>query len=422
MIYKRFELGDEIEFNAIVDNKFKSSSLAVYFITELNEKTAAVNNLGISILTVSSSQYRTYASLCEKLSELYGAGLGSLARKKGDAQVLGLRASWLDNRYALNGEDICGEMRRLLHSCIFEPNISGKAFDPDSFNIVKKDLIDRIDGELNQKRSYAISQAAKTAFKGEPAECTGYGSREAASEATPEDALSAYRELMKTARIEIYYVSPSEDSSFAEMFTEGFKDIERAPRKVSVRNHSPLKPEPVTVSEEFDVNQCKMVLAFKTDSDDKYALKMLSIIYGEMPFSKLFLSVREKLSLCYYCTSTSISAKGTFFVDSGIERCNIDKARDEILAQLEEIKKGNITDKEMESSLMALDNAVLQIGDTPSSYISWFFDCFSDGQYITPEEHFEKFKAVTKEKIIEAANSLKLDTVYLMLDKEVQEQ
>ena len=422
MIYKRFELGDEIEFTAIIDNKFKSSSIAVYFITELNEKTAAVNNLGISILTVSSSQHRTYASLCEKLSELYGAGLGSLARKKGDAQILGLRASWLDNKYALNGEDINGEMRRLLQSCIFEPNISGKEFDSDSFNIVKKDLIDRIDGELNQKRSYAMSQAAKTAFKGEPAECTGYGSREAAAEATSGDALSAYHELMKTARIEIYYVSHSEDSSFAEMFAEGFKDIERAPRKVCVRNHSPLKSAPVTVSEEFDVNQCKMVLAFKTDSDDKYALKMLSIIYGEMPFSKLFLSVREKLSLCYYCTSTSISAKGTFFVDSGIERCNIDKARDEILAQLEEIKKGNITDEEIESSLMALDNAILQIGDTPSSYISWFFDCFSDGQYITPEEHFEKFKAVTKEKIIEAANSLKLDTVYLMLDKEVQEQ
>ena len=141
MIYKRFELGDEIEFTAIIDNKFKSSSIAVYFITELNEKTAAVNNLGISILTVSSSQHRTYASLCEKLSELYGAGLGSLARKKGDAQILGLRASWLDNKYALNGEDINGEMRRLLQSCIFEPNISGKKFDSDSFNIVKKDLI-----------------------------------------------------------------------------------------------------------------------------------------------------------------------------------------------------------------------------------------------------------------------------------------
>ena len=108
-------------------------------------------------------------------------------------------------------------------------------------------------------------------------------------------------------------------------------------------------------------------------------------------------------------------------MDSGIERCNIDKARDEILAQLEEIKKGNITDEEIESSLMALDNAVLQIGDTASSYINWFFDCFSDGKLITPEEHFNEFRAVTKERIVQAANSLKLDTVYLMLDKEVQE-
>jgi predicted Zn-dependent peptidase len=421
MIYKRSELGDDIGFTAIIDDKFKSSSLAVYFITELSEKTAAVNNLGISILTVSSSRYRTYASLCEKLSELYGAGLGSIARKKGDAQILGLKASWLDNKYAIDGEDICGEMRELIHSCIFEPNVSGDEFDADCFNIVKKDLIDRIDGELNQKRSYAIAQASRTAFRGEPAECTGYGSREATDSASSADALHAYRELLKTAQIEIYYVSPHEDTSFAEMFRESFGRIQRAPHRVNIRNHSPLKPEPVTVSEEFDVNQCKMVLAFKTGSDDKYALKMLSIIYGEMPFSKLFLNVREKLSLCYYCTSTSVSAKGTFFVDSGIERSDIDKAKEEILAQLEEIKKGNITDEEIESSLLALDNAVLQIGDTASSYISWFFDCFSDGKFITPEEHFNEFKSVTKERIIQAANSLKLDTVYLMLDKEVQE-
>ena len=421
MIYKRSELGDNIGFTTIIDDKFKSSSLAVYFLTELSEKTAAVNNLGISILTVSSRQYKTYASLCEKLSELYGAGLGSIARKKGDAQILGLKASWLDNKYAIDGEDICGEMRQLIHGCLFEPNVSNGAFDADSFNIVKKDLIDRIDGELNQKRSYAISQASKVAFRGEPAECTGYGSREAANNASPEDAFRAYQELLKTAQIEIYYVSPHEDNSFAEMLSESFGNIERAPRKVSIRNHSPLKPEPEHVSEEFDVNQCKMVLAFKTDSDDKYALKMLSIIYGEMPFSKLFLNVREKLSLCYYCVSTSVSAKGTFFVDSGIERCNIDKARDEILAQLEEIKKGNITDEEIESSLMALDNAVLHIGDTASSYINWFFDCFSDGKLITPEEHFNEFRSVTKERIVQAANSLKLDTVYLMLDKEVQE-
>ena len=70
---------------------------------------------------------------------------------------------------------------------------------------------------------------------------------------------------------------------------------------------------------------------------------------------------------------------------------------------------------------MALDNAILQIGDTPSSYIGWFFECFSDGKLMTPEEHFKEFRNVTKERIIKAANSLKLDTVYLMLDKEGNE-
>ncbi|WP_297957746.1 pitrilysin family protein [uncultured Ruminococcus sp.] len=420
MIYKRSELGDKIGFTSIIDKKFKTCSLGVYFLTELSEKTAAVNNLATGILTVSSSGFRTYAALCEKLSELYGAGLGSSARKKGDAQILGLKASWLDNRYAIDGEDISGEMLSLIRDCLFSPNAKDGAFDEDSFAMVKKDLIDRIDGELNQKRSYALAQAAAVAYRGEPAECTGYGSREAASSATPAEAFRAYRELLKTAQIEIFYVAPQEDDSFAEMFRSSFGSIDRAPKAVNIRNHSPLKAQVETVSEEFDVNQCKAVFAFKTDSDDRYALKMLSIIYGELPFSKLFLNVREKNSLCYYCTSRSISVKGSFFVDIGVERSNIKTAEDEIMAQLDEVRKGNITDQEMQGALMALDNAVLQVGDTPTSYIGWYLDCFCDGEFITPEEHFLRFKAVTKERIVEAAKSLKPDSVYLMLNKEVQ--
>lgn len=239
--------------------------------------------------------------------------------------------------------------------------------------------------------------------------------------ADSEDAYKAYSELLRTAQVEIYYVSPEKDDSFAEMFREAFGNIEREPKIVSIKNHSPLKTEPMTRSEEFDVNQCKTVMVFKTDSDDIYALKMLSVIYGETPFSKLFLNVREKLSLCYYCASRSLSAKGAFMVDSGVERDKIETAQAEILAQLDEIKKGNITDEELESSLLALNNAVLQIGDTPSSYISWFFDCFCDGKTLTPEEHYKEFCSITKERIVKAASSLKLDTVYLMLNKEETE-
>ncbi|MCR5599584.1 MAG: insulinase family protein [Ruminococcus sp.] len=421
MIYERVELSDNVGFTSIIDDKFKSCSLAVYFLTELSDKTAAVNNLATGVLTISNSRYKTYADMCEKLSELYGAVLCSVARKKGNAQILGLRASWLDNKYAIDGEDIGGEMRDLIRSCLFSPNVCGEAFDSDSFALAKKDLLDRIDGELNQKNVYAVSQAVKLAFRDEPASCAAYGSRDAASAASPEDAFRAYQEMLRTAQIEIYYVSPQKDDSLAEMFRENFAEIKRSPKPVKISDHSPLKPEPLTVTEEFDVNESKMVMFFKTDSDDRYALKMLSVIYGELPFSKLFLNVREKLSLCYYCSCISMATKGAFMVESGVERSNIEKAKAEILAQLDEMKKGNITDNEINGALMALDNAVLQITDSPSGYISWFFDCFTDGRFITPQEHYKEFAAVTKERIIAAANSLKPDCVYLMLNKEVQE-
>ncbi|WP_303823962.1 EF-P 5-aminopentanol modification-associated protein YfmF [Ruminococcus flavefaciens] len=421
MIYKRSELGDGIGFTSIVDEKFKSCVLAVYFLTESDEKTAALNNLSTGVLSVSNSRYTSYASLCEKLSELYGASVGSIARKKGDAQILGLSASWLDDRYAIDGEDISGEMLSIVCDCLFAPNVQNGAFDSESFAMVKKDLLDNISAEFNQKRSYALTRAIQTAYRGEPAAIMEYGTKEAVLSSTAEEAYSAYKELLKTAKIEIYLVSPTEKPKFSDMFRESFAKLDRTPKDVNIRNHSPLKAEVETVSEEYDVNQCKAVFNFKTDSDDRYALKMLSIIYGELPFSKLFLNVREKLSLCYYCTSRSISVKGAFFVDCGVERKNIEKAKDEILAQLEEIKKGNISDTEIQGTLLALDNAVSQVGDSPSSYVHWYADCFFENDYYTPEEHFRRFCDVTKERIIAAANSLKLDSIYLMLNKEVQE-
>lgn len=422
MIYNRTDLGSGIGFTSIIDSKFKTCSLAVYFLTELSAETAAVNNLAASILTVSSSRYRTFAALSEKLSELYGAGLSSTTRKKGNAQALCVKASWLGNKYALDGEDTGGEMRELIRDCLFAPNAENGEFDADSFAIVKKDLLDNISSEFNDKRTYALIQAAKTAYRGEPSAISSYGTREAAVAATASDAYRAYKELIRTAQIEIYYVSPEKDDSFAEMFRESFAEVERSPKSVNIRSHSPLKQEIERVSEEFDVNQCKAVMTFKTDSDDRYALKMLSIIYGEMPFSKLFLNVREKLGLCYYCSSSSVSVKGAFFVDIGVERSNIETARAEIIAQLDEIRSGNISDEEINSSIMALDNAVMQIGDTPSSYIGWYFDCFCDKDFITPEEHFRRFAGVTRERIVQAARSLNLDSIYLMLSKEVQAQ
>lgn len=418
MNYKRESIGDNIGFSSITDEKFNTCSLYIRFITELDSETAAENAMAVGMLSISNGTFKTMAEMNNELSNLYGANLGTFAGKKGDFQILGLSASWICSKFALENEDTDQKMLGIIHDCIFKPNAENGRFDEVSFKIVRNNILDNIDSEINDKRSYALIQAQKLAFKGEPAENRSSGTREKTETVTPESAFKAYENFLKTAQIEIFCISPSENKAVPEMFQKSFSKISRQTDKHHIRRISPVKTIPEILTEELDVKQCKVVLNFKSDYDDIHALRLLSIIFGETPFSKLFVNVREKLSLCYYCSCQFDESKNLFTVDCGVEKDNIEKAVNEIFHQLDEIRNGNISDEEMQNALLALDNSYTAVGDTPSSYYSWYFNMFCIEQTMTPEERFEKFRSVTKEQLIQAAASLKPDSRYYMLNKE----
>jgi len=421
MKYNRTEIAENIGFSTVIDEKFKTAQISVKFITELDGKTSAENTVGIGILTTTNGKIKTIAEMTKKLSSLYGASISSSSTKTGDLQILGVSASWIVNEYAIDGEDIEGEMLGIVRDSIFFPDAENGSFNPDTFKIEKKELLDRIEAEINNKRGYALAKGGELAYKGEPAEFSAYGNKESAEAVTPQTAYRAYLNILKTAQVEIMYVSPHENSAFEEMFREYFGKTERCSRKNTFRAVSPVKSEIAELSEEMDVRQCKMVMNFKSDSDDIVALGVLNLIYGATPVSKLFMNVREKMSLCYYCASRYSNIKNTICVDSGVEKSNIEKAKAEIIHQLEEIKNGNISDEEIQSALLALDNSLTSVGDTPSSYSKWYFDRFCSGKILTPEEYFNDYRNITKARIVQAAASMKLDSIYYMLNKEVSE-
>lgn len=418
MKYNRTQIAVNTGFTSIIDEKFKTATITVRFITKLSKETAAANVIATDILTYSTKNLPSLSLLNEKLSSLYGAGLSSFSNKNGDLQILGINASYILNKYTIGNEDIETEMISILKDSVFNPNATDGKFDEESFNITKKELFDRIEAEINNKRGYALSQASKTAFNGEPAEFTVYGTKESVDDVTPEIAYSAYINLLSTAQVEITYVAPEENTDVEKMFKENFAKIQRTPEIFEFYSPSPLKSETITKSETFDVRQCKMVMVFKTNDNNPYALNMFNNIWGLTPVSKLFMNVREKLSLCYYCASRYNLYKNSIFVDIGVERSNIEKAKAEIINQLDEIRNGNITDEEISNALLSIDNSLTSIGDTPSSYSHWYFDCLCQGEIITPQEKFEKYAQVSKEDIINSAKSLNLDSLYIMYDKE----
>lgn len=225
--------------------------------------------------------------------------------------------------------------------------------------------------------------------------------------------------MLRTAQIELYFVGPEEKPELVQMLKDAFSSLSDCDRNpVSFYAPSPCKPEPVTSREVLPVNQCKMVLGWKTDCTDRFAVKMMTLLLGGTPSSKLFANVREKMSLCYYCAANYVEVKQLMFVDCGIEAENIATAKEAILAQLDAIRNGEISDTELESIRMTIHNTLRSIGDTASSYISWYFGQLCRGTSLTPEEEEQRYSQVTKEQLMTAAKSMRLDSIYLMDCKE----
>ena len=98
----------------------------------------------------------------------------------------------------------------------------------------------------------------------------------------------------------------------------------------------------------MDVNQAKLVIGLRAGmndaNDDYFAYRVMTDIFGGGPYSRLFLNVREKMSLCYYADSHFERGSGILIVDCGIEFENREKAQNEIIRQLELVAKGDFVD------------------------------------------------------------------------------
>lgn len=415
--YIRENIANGVAFTTIIDSKFKTNLIAVRFISPLSKNSASANSLAISLLSSANSKFQTQTDFSRKLNTLYGASMNDESLVISDYHILSLCSSAIDSKFAIDNEDIIGEQADLLCDCVFSPAFKDGKFESTLFKQKKQSLLDAIDSEINEKRIYAIRSAKKVIYEGEPCENTSRGTREVAESLNEEIVTNAYNDMIKKSRIEIFFIGNGDSQSVKEKFTKAFNSIEREPIDYKYRSQSALKPEPRIVKEELDINQTKLVMAFKSDNANSYANKLFVAILGETPFSKLFSNVREKLSLCYYCAARYDEAKSVMMIDSGVETANTEKAKLAILNEIKSMQEGNFTDDEMANTVLSIADAYKGLSDTGYGLLNWYFTRTVRGDLLSPSEELKKIQAVTREDIIEAAKSFKLDTVFAVTEK-----
>ena len=417
LVFNKEKLCDGVNFTSITDTRFKTNFIAVNLITELDIDKATINSIIPAVLSKSNSSYKTITAINKKLTSLYGAGIHGDVSKMGDSQCISLSASCIADAYTFDGEKITSELTDLILECLLSPNIEDGQFSAKNFELNKQELIDDIDAEINEKRSYAVIRASKKIYEGEPAAITSHGDKDHANNLTPKMSYEQYLELLKTSQFEIFFVGGGDPVDVKTKFQFAFKKINRNFNKYNSSVKSKLKTELCDITETLDIAQSKMVMAFKSNSDNAPAIKMMNAIFGLTPFSKLFVNVREKLSLCYYCASGYEERKGVLLVDSGVEHQNIEKARAEIINQFNEISKGNFTDDEVKNSALSIINSYRAVNDSPYVLASWYLRQAYNGVNLSPDQEIERINAVTRDDIINAAKSFSIDTVYVLTNK-----
>ena len=209
-----------------------------------------------------------------------------------------------------------------------------------------------------------------------------------------------------------------------EEFKSQFSKIKRE-NIFSYENKIIKKASKIKEAKEImDVVQCKLVMGFRTEiakpSEDVESVKVMNALLGGTAQSKLFVNVREKLSLCYYCSSKYNAQKGIIFIESGVQEKNIYKAKEEILKQIKDIQLGNFTDKELNETKLFLSQTIEKVKDSAGALNSWYGTQTFDEKNQTPEEVIEKINNISREKVISAAKKITLDTVYVLSGKENQ--
>lgn len=423
MSAKIYGLSDGAEGLFIKNERFNTTSVSFNFYLPMSADTAAKYALLPFMLTTCGSEFPDFSVLNYKLSRLYGARLDASAEKLGDYQLLRMRISVINDKYTFENESLLSRATDMLLSLIFNPKAENGAFCEEDLNREKRKAIEHIKGEISEKRIYAKNRLIGEMYKGKSYGVPKCGTVEDVEKITGESLYKAWENMLKKAYIRVQVIGASLPPGFFESTSEKLNGIDRkeiTDCKFNEPTYAAEKPNEVT--ERMAVKQGKLVMGFSSDmcgdDDNTLPLMVMTDIFGGGPYSKLFSNVREKMSLCYYCSASTVRQKGLVTVDSGVEAENADKAKREILNQLDAVKNGEFTDFEYEASLKSIRDSLNSYNDSQVTLDTWYALKANNKNLYSPEEIGEKISAITREDIINAAKGIKLHTVYKLLPKE----
>lgn len=414
------ELYPGVNLTVIPSEKFKTNYMMIGFAVPLEKASAHFAALFPKVLMRGCRKYPDMAKISERLEYLYASGISPFFVKRAQTLVVGFSADFIKDNYVPDGKSLLGDAADLLFSILLDPVTENGAFRSDYTESEKNDLINMINSRINNKAAYAKEKCTAAMFANHPYGLFEYGEADDVKKVTPEQLYAKYREIIETAPAEIYFSGECDEDGLAELIKKYIKDTGRRSVSFPKREFLSGSPEKVTeLEEEMPVAQGKLVMGLRMggvniNSDDSAAFSVFNELFGGSPSSKLFMNVREAMSLCYYCRSMPDQYMSAMFISSGIETENRKKAENAILKQLEDVRNGDFSESDIEEAKLSIKNSYKELDDSAAAVCMWYLSRSLFANTSTPEKVIENIMSVTKEDVVRAAKKVELDTIYFI--------
>ena len=422
MKYSENKLKEGIKLHIIRTDKFKTNLVAIFLTTKLNRENVTKNALISMLLRRGSSKMSSQEEISKKMEDMYGATFDCGLDKTGDNQVLKFYIESINDSFLpKQGENILKESLKNLLEIVFNPYLENNYFKKEYLEQEKINIKQRIEGKIDNKARYAMDRCIEEMYKDAPFGLYKFGYVEDLKKINEKNLYEYYNKLINSCKIDIF-VSGNINDDILETIKQDENIIkleQRTPDYVVPKLDLKQEKKEKVIIESMDVTQGKLLLGLDINLDDekyKYHTLIYNSILGGSANSKMFQNVREKAHLAYVASSNYLRYKSNIFINCGIEIRNYEKALELIKKQIDDMKNGNFSEKDIEDAKTGIIANVKTISDEQDAEVSYCFGQELSQNKISVEEYIKIIQNVTKEDIINIANKVKINTIYFLRD------
>lgn len=404
-------------------DKFKTTAFAVLLEQELTEEKVTKTALLPNVLQRGTQSFPTTIAFQRRQQELYGANVYGDVFKRGERHIVNFGIDVANGEYLQGQPALLEEGLSFLAEVLFAPVTENGGFSASFVQAEKKNLKQKIESLQDDKIRYAAQRLNEVMCEGEPYALHNYGRISDLTKIDAHNLYTYYQEMIQTCPMDLYCVGDVNPSDVSRLVEKYFAPHlgEQTRQAVVSRKYEKQVQEVRLVVDELDVKQGKLNIGFRTHvtvDDELYpALLLYNGVLGGFAHSKLFMNVREKESLAYYCSSRAEGHLGLMSIQSGIEIANYDKALTIIKEQLQTMVAGEITEQEIEKTKATLTNQLRERLDSAYGLIDLAHNATFSKRNLSLDQLLTEIAQVDLPQIQQVAERVEMDTIYFLRDQ-----